>query len=205
MRQGESAARTSFTYDPVTERLLRLQSQGGGRSLQDLQYSYDPVGNITRVRDAAQAVIFRDNAALEAVNDYRYDALYRLVEATGREHVGQIDGKTPRASAPVVAAEPNDAGALRRYAQRYRYDAAGNLLRLEHEAGAGSYTRVYAYGERGNRLRATGRHEDELFERYRHDVGGLQRVGSHKYVVAVCCIRKGLCEGVEKAREIRVR
>ena len=161
VRQGESAARTSFTYDPVTERLLRMQSQGGGRSLQDLLYSYDPVGNITRVRDAAQATVFRDNAALEAVNDYRYDALYRLVEASGREHEGQAaNGRTPRTSDAVVvplrATSPNDPKAMRRYTQRYRYDAVGNLVTLQHQAGAGAFRREYPYAQHGNRPRATG-------------------------------------------------
>ncbi len=91
------AVRTSYAYDPATERLLRLQSKCGGKALQDLRYAYDPSGNIVRVRDGAQATVVRDNAVLEAVNDYRYDALYRLVEATGREHEGQAEnGRTPR-------------------------------------------------------------------------------------------------------------
>ncbi|MBK8718436.1 MAG: hypothetical protein IPN32_27470 [Deltaproteobacteria bacterium] len=177
VRHGEHAARTSFTYDPVTERLLRLQSHGGGHSLQDLHYSYDPVGNLTQVRDAAQAIVYRDNAALEAVNDYRYDALYRLVEASGREHEGQAaNGRTPRTSDAVVvplrATSPNDPKAMRRYVQRYRYDAVGNLRTLQHHAGAGSFRREYAYAEHGNRLRATGNAAESLHERYAYDVAG---------------------------------
>ncbi|MBK6917056.1 MAG: hypothetical protein IPH07_06620 [Deltaproteobacteria bacterium] len=171
--QHGGAATTRLSYDGQTERLVSCSSvAANGTPLQGLSYTHDALGNIVRIADASRPAVYAGNAKHAAVNDYRYDALYRLVEATGREHIGQIDGKTPRASAPVVAAEPNDAGALRQYVQRYRYDAAGNLLRLEHAAGAGSYTRVYAYGDRGNRLRATGRHEAELFERYRHDAGG---------------------------------
>jgi RHS repeat-associated protein len=171
------AARTSFTYDPVTERLLRLQSRGGGKALQDLQYTYDPSGNITQVRDGAQAAIVRDNAVLEAVNDYRYDALYRLVEATGREHEGQAaNGRTPRTGdaqvIPLRASSPNDPKAMRRYVQRFRYDAVGNLMTLRHHAGAGSFRREYAYAEHGNRLRATGNAAVALGERYEHDVAG---------------------------------
>ncbi|MBK8236406.1 MAG: RHS repeat-associated core domain-containing protein [Deltaproteobacteria bacterium] len=171
--QHGGAATTRLSYDGQTERLVSCSSvAANGTPLQGLSYTHDALGNIVRIADASRPAVYAGNAKHAAVNDYRYDGLYRLVEATGREHIGQIDGKTPRTSAPVVAAEPNDAGALRQYVQRYRYDAAGNLLRLEHAAGTGSYTRVYAYGDRGNRLRATGRHEAELCERYRHDAGG---------------------------------
>ena len=171
--QGD-AVRTSWTYDVITERLLRLQSTGGGRSLQDLQYTYDPMGNITQVRDGAQAVVYRDNAELAANGDYRYDALYRLVEATGREHEGQAaNGRGPATGAvPLRVVSPSDPQAMRRYVQRYRYDAVGNLTSLRHFAGAGSYRREYAYGEHGNRLRATGAAASALHERYEHDIAG---------------------------------
>ena len=176
VQQGD-AVRTAFTYDVITERLLRLQTTASGRALQDLHYAYDPVGNITQVRDGAQAVVFRDNAELAASNDYRYDALYRLVEATGREHEGQAaNGRTPRANDAVVvplrAASPSDPNAMRRYVQRYRYDAVGNLTTLQHFAGAGSYRRESAYSEHGCRLRATGNAALALHERYEHDVAG---------------------------------
>lgn len=171
--QGDGV-RTSWTYDVITERLLRLQTTGGGRSLQDLQYTYDPMGNIVQVRDAAQAVVYAGNAELAASNDYRYDALYRLVEATGREHEGQAaNGAGPAVgSVPLRVVSPNDPKGMRRYAQRYRYDAVGNLTSLQHFAGAGSYRREYAYGEHGNRLRATGAGAGALHERYEHDVAG---------------------------------
>ena len=135
------------------------------------------MGNITQVRDGAQAVVFRDNAELAASNDYRYDALYRLVEATGREHEGQAaNGRTAQANGAVVvplrAASPSDPKAMRRYVQRYRYDAVGNLTTLQHFAGAGSYRRESAYSEHGCRLRATGNAALALHERYEHDVAG---------------------------------
>ena len=174
VHHGDDAAHTRLSYDPITERLVRLQARGGGRALQDLQYTYDPSGNITQVRDAAQATIFRDGAALEASNDYRYDALYRLVEATGREHEGQAaNGRAPeRDVVPLRAVSPSDPQAMRRYVQRFCYDAVGNLTRLQHHAGAGSFRREYAYAEHGNRLRATGNAATALHERYEHDVAG---------------------------------
>ncbi len=179
VRHGE-AARTQYSYDAVTERLVRLRTTSpGGKTLQDLHYAYDPIGNITRIRDLAQPDVFFANAKVEAVNDYRYDALYRLVEATGREHEGQSDAADASSRAPVRSVHPNDPTAMRRYVQRYRYDVCGNLTALVHEAGAGSFRRHYEYSAFGNRLRATGRRSDDLPERYEYDAHGNMTAMPH--------------------------
>ena len=57
--------------------------------MQDLRYTYDPAGNITRIEDAALKTIFHNGQQVEPVCDYTYDAIYRLIEASGREHIGQ--------------------------------------------------------------------------------------------------------------------
>jgi RHS repeat-associated protein len=44
---------------------------------------------------------------------------------------------------------------LRRYTQRYVYDRVGNFLRMEHRAGAGSWTRYYDTAADSNRLLRT--------------------------------------------------
>src|SRR6185436_17224094 len=43
---------TSYDYDPLTFRLVRLQTirTGDNAQLQDLNFTYDPVGNITRIK-----------------------------------------------------------------------------------------------------------------------------------------------------------
>ena len=56
--------------------------------VQDLRYTYDPAGNITRIEDAALKTIFHNGQQVEPVCDYTYDAIYRLIEASGREHIG---------------------------------------------------------------------------------------------------------------------
>ena len=56
--------------------------------LQDLYYTYDPVGNITYIRDGAQQDLFIRGRVVEPSTDYTYDAIYRLIEVTGREHLG---------------------------------------------------------------------------------------------------------------------
>jgi RHS repeat-associated protein len=125
--------------------------QTGG--VQNLSYTYDPVGNITAIRDAAQAAVFFRNKKVEASAAYVYDALYRLVEASGREHLGQIGG-TPIPHSPndaprvAIAWSANDGNALGRYRERYDYDEVGNLLKLLHKGmdpAAAGWRREHAY------------------------------------------------------------
>ena len=56
-------------------------------ALQDLPYTYDPVGNIVADRRRRPAdTLFFDNARSNRRRDYAYDAIYQLIAATGREH-----------------------------------------------------------------------------------------------------------------------
>ena len=146
---------TRYRYDNKSFRLtqiLTLRAQGG--AVQNLQYVYDAVGNITHIRDDAQQTVYFKNARVEPSNDYRYDALNRLVEASGREQAG-ITGlpRTPEGPWPQ-AAIPTDAS-LRRYTQRYVYDEVGNFITFQHVAAGGSWTRHYATATDSNRLLRT--------------------------------------------------
>ena len=49
-----------------------------------------PSGNITEIFDDAVPTEFFNGAVIEPRKRYVYDALYRLIEATGREHAGQL-------------------------------------------------------------------------------------------------------------------
>ncbi|HEX7772644.1 MAG TPA: hypothetical protein VF435_09500, partial [Pyrinomonadaceae bacterium] len=82
---------TTYHYDPRTFLLARLHTvrHSDNRDLQDLNYVYDPVGNITSIRDNAQETVFFANTQIEPHSDFTYDALYRLVRAEGREHAAQ--------------------------------------------------------------------------------------------------------------------
>jgi RHS repeat-associated protein len=89
------------------------------------------------------------------VASYTYDATYRLIEATGREHIGQTthaadppDGNRrdrDLAGLADFAVHPNDLDALRTYTQTYEYDGVGNLHSVRHGANSGSWTRSYDY------------------------------------------------------------
>jgi RHS repeat-associated protein len=154
-----NGAVTSYAYDPDTFRLIRLQTSRptAGGPLQDLSYAYDPVGNVTRVTDAAQQAVFFANQVVPARADYTYDAVYRLTRAAGREHIGQVGqdetswDDSDRISVPL----PADGQAMRNYAETYAYDPAGNLTSTAHAAAGGSWTRTYAYTPGGNRLATT--------------------------------------------------
>ena len=179
-----NGATTTYAYDPDTFRLVNLRTtrnpaSGGARSqifsdpciVQNLHYTYDPVGNITRMRDAAIQTVF-NGQKVEPVCDYTYDPLYRLVRATGREHAGQSafaftppDGNF-RDYPFVGASSLNDLQNLRNCLETYSYDAVGNFQSMAHVAGSGgsgNWTRRYAYcdasliepSETSNRLSRT--------------------------------------------------
>jgi RHS repeat-associated protein len=179
---GDGVA-TTYVYDPLTFRLTRLTTtrpasfSADAQVVQDLNYFYDPVGNVTSLRDDAdtQDVIFFKNQRVEPSAAYVYDPLYRLISASGREHLGQ-NGGVPNApqqlanddSAQTALPQPGDGQAMGVYAETYAYDALGNLLSTAHRCASGSWTRRYAYNEAsqilnaeiGTRLSATSRPGD---------------------------------------------
>ncbi|MEM1256408.1 MAG: SpvB/TcaC N-terminal domain-containing protein [Cyanobacteria bacterium P01_H01_bin.21] len=156
---------TNYTYDAATFRLtnLRTTRTGGNRLFQDLHYTYDPVGNITGIRDNAQQTVYFDNTRVEPNCLYTYDALYRLMRAEGREHARQNNIQRDNTSFETVTQIPfpNSPEALQRYAEDYVYDSVGNILSLAHTGGRDlRWKRCYQYATDSNRLLATGRPGD---------------------------------------------
>ncbi|MFO0761441.1 MAG: RHS repeat-associated core domain-containing protein [Byssovorax sp.] len=151
---------TTYTYDPQTFRLKRLRTVRDSDSavLQNLSYTYDPVGNITEIRDSAQQTVFYNNDVVSPSTQYVYDALYRLIEASGREHAGGAgDVQRDQNDLPLMnLPHENDSAAVRNYTELYAYDEVGNILSMIHQAGmAGSWTRRYEVAEDSNRLLST--------------------------------------------------
>jgi insecticidal toxin complex protein TccC len=99
-----------------------------GTPLQHFEYAYDPVGNILSVEDKVAPIRHFNRQRIEPTNRYRYDSLYQLVEATGRE-VSQ-PGNGP--ALPAWQTTPLDPNRLRTYTQTFNYDAAGNLQTRRH-------------------------------------------------------------------------
>jgi RHS repeat-associated protein len=158
----DNGVSTTYAYEPLTFRLRQVRTLRGGDVLQDLSYTYDPMGNVTEVRDAAQNAVFHSNACVVPGAKYVYDASYRLVAASGREHRGGDTRPGPDDQSRRVAAIPNDCQALRNYVEGYGYDAVGNILHVTHHLGldptapgAVIWSRSYQYALDSNRLLAT--------------------------------------------------
>lgn len=116
---------TTLEYAAEDGRLKRLLSRlGQNDPLQDLRYLYDPVGNVLSIEDAALPIRYFANQRIEPVSHYRYDTLYRLIEATGWEA-----GAVKQGPSSAVTADPSMPG---NYRQTYRYDDGNNLLELTH-------------------------------------------------------------------------
>ena len=112
------------------------------------------------IRDDAQQTVFFRNAAIEPHCSYVYDALYHLLEATGREQALSNDAPpTPEGNWPQVSI-PTDR-TLREYTQRYNYDSVGNFIAMHHEAGSGSWHRYYRTAMDSNRLLQTRLHDND--------------------------------------------
>ncbi len=160
-----NGAETTYTYDPLTFRLARLRTirpagSNGDPSrifvsstvVQDLHYTYDPVGNLTRIEDAALRTVVHGGQRVEPVSRYTHDARYQLIEARGREHIRQNVLAPDRSDGdhrdrPFAGSQVNDLQALRRYTERYEYDAVGNFEVMRHLAEDGGWTRRYDYLE----------------------------------------------------------
>jgi RHS repeat-associated protein len=213
-----NGASTLYGYDDLTLRLVHLRTRRNtvafpddcpqsppagwpGCQVQSLRYTYDPVGNIINIRDDAQQTIFFKNRRVEPSSEYSYDAIYRLIEATGREHLGQTGSAIPHSSDDASRVgiwiseagdgfHPNDRNAMGRYCENYSYDAAGNLMEMIHRPscpGDPSWTRSYSYeepcliedGSGGWPLKTSNRlsrtivgNGDPVIERYAYDGHG---------------------------------
>jgi len=178
-----NSAETAYEYDDQTFRLIHLRTtrpaglNGLASQLftdtavvQDLHYTYDPVGNITHIADDALPTIQHNNENVEPDADYIYDAIYRLIFAHSREHIGQTsfdfnppDGNNRDYPFVGLPASPNDPTAVRNYSETYDYDEVGNIKSVQHSALNGSWTRAYTYsepslleaGKKNNRLTRT--------------------------------------------------
>ncbi|WP_242207103.1 MULTISPECIES: RHS repeat-associated core domain-containing protein [unclassified Pseudomonas] len=138
---------TRCSFDPESGRLSRLLAHLADKpALQDLAYTYDPVGNLISINDGAQPIRYSRNQRVIAVNTYRYDTLYQLIEATGQQRINLPWGpQLPEFSSPP------DPGQLENYQQTFDYDDGGNLFTLQHHADSGQRTERTAVATLSNR------------------------------------------------------
>ena len=150
----------SRTYDADTLLVRRIEARRPAagarvRLLQDLRYTYDPVGNITGCQDLAHdpvgggaSAFFRTAPAASAARFYTYDPFYRLASCEGRAH----NALTARAG-PRPGFGLSDGSATERFTQSYTYDLSGNLTQLRHQGTATNFTQDFWVDGASNRSR----------------------------------------------------
>jgi RHS repeat-associated protein len=195
---GCAGTETDYTYDPLTFRLTTLTTTrravpANQQIVQDLSFTFDPAGNITHIQDDAdiQNVVFFNNQRVEPSADYTYDAIYRLILASGREQLG-LSGGVPSSPWPTSYNDvpragllsPGDGNAVGTYAEQYQYDAVGNFVNFIHQGANPAnpgWTRSYKYnevsllepGKFSNRLSSSAVSGNQpLTEPYTYDVHG---------------------------------
>ena len=121
--------KTRYYYNPLNFRLTRiLTTRNTGQDvLQDLNYEFDAIGNITKITDDAQQTHYFNNAVIAPVATFEYDALYRLTKATGRE-LSALTAPTEKDFANNLSCPNNASNAMQNYVHNYEYDTLGNML-----------------------------------------------------------------------------
>lgn len=126
----QNGVRLALDRDPLTLEIIRARAMGP-RALQDLAYTFDPVGNVCTIEDRAAATILGGDQQ-PLVKEFHYDALYRLRDATGWE--------SARGTPP-----------WRPYEDSYTYDDAGNLLGIDHSVDGTGEMRSFTVAPTSNR------------------------------------------------------
>jgi RHS repeat-associated protein len=139
-------------HDIYSGRPTAISARSGNTTIQDLTYTYDPVGNVVQVQDGAAQTTFFAGAVVPPGALFTFDPAYRLRTASGREHssLGPQPNQTEPAMPPLP--HPNDVNALRGYTETYSYDSVDNITVLAHVSSTSAWTRRYDYTPATNRL-----------------------------------------------------
>ncbi len=163
---------TNYGYHSQNLRLKTLQTASGATNLQNLQYDYDSVGNVTRLTNSLS------NGVTE-VSTFGYDHLDRLTSATltggaspysaswGYDPIGNITQSTKDSVPTSYTYDLTRVHAVTQVGtQTFSYDANGNMSnrpgdvltydeenRLQQVAATNGTTTVYAYNGDGQRVK----------------------------------------------------
>lgn len=164
--------RTCYGYHPLNFRLTCLKTTRKNENdrievMQHLNYEYDPAGNITKITDYAQQTYYFQNHKIDPEWTFRYDHLYRLVKATGREKNGLAAAGPNNHDFPDnIPCPDHSADGMRKYNHTYVYDELGNILKdpwkeyhytssgaNNYLLGVGKHFFIYEYDAHGNTIK----------------------------------------------------
>ncbi|KAK9441573.1 RHS repeat-associated core domain protein [Metarhizium brunneum] len=174
------------TDDEQTQRLVATRTirTTDNAALQDVSYTYNCRAKVVQTKDTAKIVV-NDS---DSTQEYHYDCLGRLVQATGRI---QVDSQSKHlTSYSFNDDKPAGNSKTTRYTETYAYNKAGNILTMSNTpntAGYTGWTRTYTYSEQScitvwetsNRLTRT--EVGKVTEEYRYE-GDAGRQGCMTYI-----------------------
>ncbi|WP_166225815.1 RHS repeat domain-containing protein [Pseudomonas atagonensis] len=132
-QQAGNGVISQWLYRAADGRLHRHCAQKPSReTLQDFEYDYDRMGNITRILDHAYVPTFFRNQRVDGHRDFRYDSLSRLIRATGYSDAPPKDNPG--------RPQPTDPKDRRNYIETYEYDSGDNLVKTIHERDGACHT-----------------------------------------------------------------
>ncbi|KAA2238584.1 hypothetical protein F0L74_20385 [Chitinophaga agrisoli] len=138
---------TRHAYDPLTQLLRRTYATsnitGQPEVLQDVGYTYDPVGHTITATNNNAETVFNNNQQIDPVSTYTYDPLYRIISATGRTLPGLRQNTT---------GSTTDLQNLENYTQLFAYDLGNNLVLKRQVATSASWSQVMTIAAGSNRL-----------------------------------------------------
>jgi insecticidal toxin complex protein TccC len=143
-QQAGNGVTSRWRYAAANGRLHRHSARIGQQSpLQDFEYTYDRVGNITQILDHTFTPTFFANQRVDGARKFIYDSLYRLLSASGYDDAVPMDN-----TGPPQPTDPND---RRNYVQTYKYDKSNNLVELRHVRDGANHTRRMRIDPNSNR------------------------------------------------------
>jgi RHS repeat-associated protein len=160
----------TFSYEATTQFLIGINTNRSSTSpsgqarnpvLQAITYTYDPVGNLTRMRDSSWETVFSNNQQVDALSDYTYDAFYRLLIANGRQHPSinyntyinnSANGDVKQSKFFQYASGGNNGNLLENYSEAYTYDDADNLTEINHQAASVTWSRQITIAQSSNQI-----------------------------------------------------
>jgi YD repeat-containing protein len=211
-----NASQTTYEYEDPTLRLLKLRTTRKTATsakkvqidvLQNISYTYDPVGNITSVEDTSFNSLFNNNQQVDAVSTYDYDALYRLTGSGGRQHPGIASNTFINNKAngdfkqSKYYALPQDTSKLETYKEYYTYDDAGNLTSIAHTANSASWTREMEICPDSNRIKQLiTKNGTSITQDFAYDRSGNQK---QLFLNSAVDLTWSCCENLIKAAVIQ--